>query len=507
MEEATSSSAASRRISCASAASSSSVSSVTLALAVADPSASVGWPASLMPDPLVEEASAAAATADGGGTYSFLHPPRATTARNRTPPSIQSNAEYPSPVPSGSSASPSTVSSLDSLTNALAEYPAFGGATQSPLGSQSSVSSAEGGGSARGTTGLYGASLEEALLRSRLVIQKVQAQSPPQQHLKVVAPYGEIDQEPWRGAWDQPSPHRAVIAGSTSDGAATITNLGRSVCVDALSARGLIQPQGLEGEPSERTEAAGSQVGQERNFGIAATGTDDDIILDNHSSSRSQGSGGESARPQLPNFAEDALRQWGAAAAETGDDVRAPDEQPDQQPLQQLSPSLRRRMHGLQPLTLSIWAPAGDQTSSGSGASPRAANERTVAGSTISKDTKLGDWSAAARTSVMVEDWPLPFAAQHEGVPAEAVGVPVVRVEVGADPVTVIAGGTQREDVPRRRSSGVVATGVGTAGGGGGGGISCGGGLSEELLSDLLLWTVSDFFSSPRSGSSSNAES
>ncbi|GLI70555.1 hypothetical protein VaNZ11_015476 [Volvox africanus] len=502
----------SRRISHASAASSGAASSLTLG--PVDSAVVVNWPRHA-------NAVAPGPVATTTGAYSFLQLPRASTARNRTPPSVQSGAESPTRVPSGSlsppSISASTVSSIDSISHALAQYPVFGGATQSPMGSQSSGSSDDdrGGATAAGDVLPYSdidtgvtVGLEAVAIRPRLPIQY----QPSQPQLPAPLLFSSIAQEPWKGAWDLPLQAIPAGAGASTPDAAGAEMLGLYLEEAAAHAR-----RGVgEAELLQRTEDHGL-LGQDISFGAVSTGGEvNGEFLGGVGYHRGHGpiSGlhTSAAHPWQTNFLaasqleteqgsrfepgvalepESVLPEWARREPQLLSSVEATDDEsefasePDSRHQQQaLSPFERRQLLGLQPLTLEIPVAGDQQTASG---------EPVVkATATQSGPDGAGDATTIASAGVIADSaTPLqtPFSNFR------------VRLRAGSpqEEQPPVLPSREHGDLSRRRGADTVGAGPGGGGGGGGSGGYVGA-LSEELLSDLLMWTVSDFFSSPARG-------
>ncbi|GFR45177.1 hypothetical protein Agub_g6565 [Astrephomene gubernaculifera] len=313
------------------------------------------------------------------GTYSFLQAPRASLARGRLPPSIHSGCDSPSLPPSGSPSDPtvSSVSSLDSLPEAVAAYgyPVFGGAASSLLASPAgsaggSQAGSEDGGKAEDSRvmGVRAAAGHDAA-GSQAVRQPLPIQSEPLQPASPPPPQ-VLEHEPWRGAWDPPSSLPALPA------------------IPALRAATRSTAYPPDSPPGPPSHAAG--------LGPETLGTT------NHTGSP----------PPPPPAGQHHHHQ------------------PQRSALSPSSPAPSPRLGCV------------EQVQEGGCSPPAAAGYGEVAA------VGMG-WS-------------------HEGSPPPA-------------------GAAGR----RRRSSG---------GGGQSGGGAYAGALSEEQLAGLLLWTVSDFFSSPGSG-------
>ncbi|GIL89547.1 hypothetical protein Vretifemale_17383, partial [Volvox reticuliferus] len=506
-----------RRISHASAASSGAASSLTLG--PVDSAAVVTWPGHAI-------AAAPGPAATAAGAYSFLQLPRASMARNRTPPSVQSGAESPTRVPSGSlsppSASASTVSSLDSLTHALAQYPVFGGATQSPMGSQSSGSSDDGmGGAASGVDMLpysvidagVAVGLEAVTIRPRLPIQYQPSQPQPPAPLL----FSSVAPEPWRGAWDLPL--QAIPAGPgafTPDAAgAEMLGLNLEEAAQTHARRGVREP----GELLRGAVGHGS-IGQDISFGAVSTdGEIDGEFLggagDHHGHGPISGLHTGTAHPWQANFQagtqleteqgcrfepevalepEPVVSSWAIGGQQLLASVDAPEGgsesslEPDRRHHQQApSPLQRRQLWGVQSLTLELPALASDQQ-------PTNGAAVVTAAATHSGPGGAGGAPASASTGVMT-DSATPLQTPFSNL----------RVRLGAgsphEEQSPVIANRERGDLARQR-------GADTVGAGPGGGSNSGyvGALSEELLSDLLMWTVSDFFSSPGRGASLEAD-
>lgn len=488
-------------------------------------------------------ATSAAPTTTSSGAYSFLQAPRASATRGRTPSSVKSGGDSPSPpgspLPPFSSAglgslaadaimgagvgvgatveggaagavtrpgtlgaaggggaggtgsqqsspthSMTTVSSITSLTDAMAAYPLFGGMHHSPLGSPSSSDEdAEGargaagdhsdevgrrgtlrtssdaagmaaigggntrGGSGSGSGGVAASAQVPASLAdwSPLPIQYESLQPAETAAADAASPR---DTEPWHGAWDPPG----------------------------LGLGGRRGPQDAGGP--WLWQGAGRAAGA----GAAGEGHGDD------------GAGaGAVGRPQQ----------------ESG---QAPAQEDAQQSSQTHTPLAQRRSSsGLQGLHLDIPQPEAAAQHAGSGAAADIGFAAPApAGSTMGLESQTGHGAVLAGSAA-------------GGNTATPMSIRVVQSHYHQhQPAAITAtGGGGSSGSPPLRPWLQHQLQHGSVGGGGEGGSplrSPGGGwrrrpgggpaghavgLSEEQLTGLLMWTVSDFFSSPSNSSSS----
>ncbi|KAG2446870.1 hypothetical protein HYH02_008027 [Chlamydomonas schloesseri] len=456
--------------------------------------------------PPPRSSAAAATSTTPSGAYSFLQPPRASATRGRTPSSVKSGGDSPSPpgspLPPFSSAgvgslganasiggagsdpaqgggatgapavesaavagdgngsggsqhsspihSVTTVSSLNSLTDALAAYPLFGGIHHSPLGSPSSSEEGPDGaaGVAPGADASKQVSVGAASASSGGARASLANWSPlPIQYesLQPTAPAGlssPQDTEPWRGAWD--------LLGLSLG--------GRRASQDA-GGPWLWQDSGRAGGAAAAAAAA---------VGVAD------------------------------------------AASRPGGDVSHSPRQLEQQQQQQAAQvhtplAQRRSSSGLQGLHLDIpesevalqSAGVAIAAVSGGPGSPPLAMATSGAGVPAASPEQAASRSAATTPTQMREAAP----HYHQHQPAA---------------LTAAAGGSHSGSPPlhpwpqhHQPRHGAVDGGSPLRSPGGGWRRRVGGatgqavGLSEEQLTGLLMWTVSDFFSSPSNSSSS----
>ncbi|PNW76620.1 hypothetical protein CHLRE_11g467741v5 [Chlamydomonas reinhardtii] len=488
-------------------------------------------------------ATIAAPTTTTSGAYSFLQAPRASAARGRTPSSVKSGGDSPSPPGSplppfcsadlgslGADASMgagvglgatveggaagavtrpgtlgaavgggaggtgsqqsspthsmTTVSSITSLTDAMAAYPLFGGMHHSPLGSPSSSDEdAEGargaagdhstevgrrgtlrassgaagmaaisggnsrGGSGSGSGGVAASGGVPASLAdwSPLPIQYESLQPAETAAADAASPR---DTEPWHGAWDPPG----------------------------LGLGGRRGPQDASGP--WLWQGAGRAAGA----GVAGEGHGDD------------GAGA------------------GAVGWPQQESGQAPAQEDAQQSAQTHTPLAQRRpSSGLQGLHLDIPQPEAAAQRAGSGtAADIGFAAPAPAGSTMGLESQIG-YGAVLAGSAAGGNTATPMSIRvaqshyHQHQPAA---------------LTATGGGGSSGSPPLRPWPQHQLQ-HGSVGGGGEGGSplrSPGGGwrrrpgsgpaghvvgLSEEQLTGLLMWTVSDFFSSPSNSSSS----